>query len=187
MPGSTKVLVEIMLKPSRYACAPSHLTQEQPPFNLVRPHQTAIRTSSMSKIINVDFHLIWEPPVFVRTADGHRQRIDGLEAALQVLNRTWSSAVRSPLRCRKAQVRRCNQSAGQHRPGATDFRRGGPCRGGLSMNAGVDAMSLPVNPTLLEREYFRSLHVARTCLKEAGWASIVAFTTVGSSRPSSRR
>ncbi len=58
----------------------------------------------------------------------------------------------SSLRCRKAQVRRCNKSAGQHRPGATDFCRGGPCRRGLSMSAGVNAMCLPANPTLVRSE-----------------------------------
>ena len=68
--------------------------------------------------INVDFHLIWEPPVFVRTADGHRQRIDGPDAALQLLNHAWPSAVR-PL-CDAAR-RRCVDAIS--RRGSTDLVR----------------------------------------------------------------
>jgi len=43
----------------------------------------------MEKIIDVDFHVTWETPVFVRIGSGFRERIDGPDAALSELLRRW--------------------------------------------------------------------------------------------------
>lgn len=43
----------------------------------------------MKKVIDVNFHVLWEPPVFVRIGDGCRERIDGPDAALSELLHRW--------------------------------------------------------------------------------------------------
>jgi hypothetical protein len=49
------------------------------------------RGSDVEKVIDVNFHVIWEPPVFVRTGEGFRERIDGPDAALSELLHRWPS------------------------------------------------------------------------------------------------
>ncbi|MBB4192408.1 hypothetical protein GGE45_001971 [Rhizobium aethiopicum] len=44
----------------------------------------------MADVIEVDFHLVWQYPVFIRTAESEQQRIEGPDAALDVLNHRWS-------------------------------------------------------------------------------------------------
>lgn len=43
----------------------------------------------MPQVIDVDFHVTWEKPVFIRIGDGSRERIDGPDAALSVLSNRW--------------------------------------------------------------------------------------------------
>jgi hypothetical protein len=45
----------------------------------------------MNKVLDVDFHVIWKVPVFVRIGSGMRERIDGPEAALAALLHRWPS------------------------------------------------------------------------------------------------
>lgn len=45
----------------------------------------------MERIIDVDFHVTWETPVFVRIGTGFRERIGGPDAALSELLRRWPS------------------------------------------------------------------------------------------------
>jgi len=44
----------------------------------------------VEKIIDVDFRVTWEPPVFVRIG-GFRERIDGPDVALSELLHRWPS------------------------------------------------------------------------------------------------
>jgi hypothetical protein len=50
---------------------------------------TLTEGSFMEKIIDVDFHLIWTSPVFLRLGEGLRERIDGPDAALAQLHNRW--------------------------------------------------------------------------------------------------
>ncbi|TCL66393.1 DUF982 domain-containing protein [Rhizobium sp. BK251] len=43
----------------------------------------------MHKVNEVNFQMMWTPPVFVRIGSGLRERIDGPEAALQALTHGW--------------------------------------------------------------------------------------------------
>ncbi|EPE96616.1 DUF982 domain-containing protein [Rhizobium grahamii] len=45
----------------------------------------------MEKVIDIDFHVTWKAPVFVRIGDGIRERIDGPDAALAALLHRWPS------------------------------------------------------------------------------------------------
>ncbi|MDF0664150.1 MULTISPECIES: DUF982 domain-containing protein [unclassified Rhizobium] len=45
----------------------------------------------MDKVIDVDFHVTWQSPVFVRIGDGMRERIDGPDTALAALLHRWPS------------------------------------------------------------------------------------------------
>jgi hypothetical protein len=45
----------------------------------------------MEKVLDVDFHVTWRAPVFVKIGSGMRQRIDGPEAALAALLHRWPS------------------------------------------------------------------------------------------------
>ena len=45
----------------------------------------------MADIIEVDFHLVWRYPVFIRTVESQRQRIEGPDAALDALNNSWAT------------------------------------------------------------------------------------------------
>ncbi|ARO29100.1 hypothetical protein NXC14_CH01108 [Rhizobium sp. NXC14] len=47
--------------------------------------------SAMEKVINIDFHVTWKPPVYVRIGDGMRERIEGPDAALAALLHRWPS------------------------------------------------------------------------------------------------
>ncbi|WP_426232381.1 DUF982 domain-containing protein [Pararhizobium sp. DWP3-4] len=49
----------------------------------------------MDKVIDVDFHVIWQSPVFVRIGNGMRERIDGPDAALSALLHRWPSSGQS--------------------------------------------------------------------------------------------
>ncbi|WP_245309916.1 MULTISPECIES: DUF982 domain-containing protein [unclassified Rhizobium] len=46
---------------------------------------------AMADIIEVDFHLVWRYPVFIRTGQSQRQRIEGPDAALDALNNSWAT------------------------------------------------------------------------------------------------
>ncbi|MDF0663677.1 MULTISPECIES: DUF982 domain-containing protein [unclassified Rhizobium] len=43
----------------------------------------------MDKVIEVDFKVTWQTPVFVRIGNGFRERVDGPDAALQALAHRW--------------------------------------------------------------------------------------------------
>jgi len=45
----------------------------------------------VEKVIDVNFRVLWEPPVFVRIGNGFRERIDGPDAALSELLHRWPS------------------------------------------------------------------------------------------------
>ena len=45
----------------------------------------------MDKVIDVEFRVIWKPPVYVRIGDGMRERIEGPDAALVALLHRWPS------------------------------------------------------------------------------------------------
>ncbi|MDR9776005.1 DUF982 domain-containing protein [Rhizobium hidalgonense] len=46
----------------------------------------------MDKVIDVDFRVIWQAPVFIRTGTCVRERIDGPDAALQALANRWPAS-----------------------------------------------------------------------------------------------
>jgi hypothetical protein len=46
----------------------------------------------MNKVIDVDFCVTWQSPVFVRIGNGMRERIDGPDAALAALLHRWPSS-----------------------------------------------------------------------------------------------
>ncbi|MDR9805719.1 DUF982 domain-containing protein [Rhizobium hidalgonense] len=46
----------------------------------------------MDKVIDVDFRVIWQAPVFIRTGTWVRERIDGPDAALQALANRWPTS-----------------------------------------------------------------------------------------------
>lgn len=41
------------------------------------------------QVIDVNFHVTWEMPVYIRIGGGSRERIDGPDAALSVLSNRW--------------------------------------------------------------------------------------------------
>ena len=43
----------------------------------------------MNRVIDVEFRVIWKPPVYVRIGDGIRERIEGPDAALATLLHRW--------------------------------------------------------------------------------------------------
>jgi hypothetical protein len=43
----------------------------------------------MDKVIDVDFEVTWQAPVFVRIGNGFRERVDGPDAALEALAHRW--------------------------------------------------------------------------------------------------
>ncbi|MDK4734771.1 DUF982 domain-containing protein [Rhizobium sp. CNPSo 3490] len=45
----------------------------------------------MADVIEVDFKLVWQYPVFIRTTESEQQRIEGPDAALDALNHRWST------------------------------------------------------------------------------------------------
>ena len=49
----------------------------------------------MDKVIDVDFPVTWQSPVFVRIGNGMRERIDGPDAALAALLHRWPSSSQS--------------------------------------------------------------------------------------------
>ncbi|KAA0695597.1 DUF982 domain-containing protein [Neorhizobium sp. P12A] len=42
-----------------------------------------------TQIINLEFHVLWRSPVFVRMGKGPRERVDGPDVALGILLRRW--------------------------------------------------------------------------------------------------
>ncbi|MFP3547306.1 DUF982 domain-containing protein [Rhizobium sp. SIMBA_035] len=65
----------------------------------------------MDKVIDVDFHVTWQSPVFVRIGDGMRERIDGPDAALAALLHRWPSSSQSEYAIAK---RRCVDAIARH-------------------------------------------------------------------------
>lgn len=49
----------------------------------------------MDKVIDVDFRVTWQSPVFVRIGNGMRERIGGPDTALAALLHRWPSSSRS--------------------------------------------------------------------------------------------
>jgi hypothetical protein len=43
----------------------------------------------MQQVIDVNFNVTWEMPVYIRLGGGSRERIDGPDAALSVLLNRW--------------------------------------------------------------------------------------------------
>jgi Protein of unknown function (DUF982) len=43
----------------------------------------------MQQVIDVNFHVTWERPVYIRIGGGSGERIDGPDAALSVLSNRW--------------------------------------------------------------------------------------------------
>jgi hypothetical protein len=62
-------------------------------------------------VIDVDFHVTWEPPVFVRIGNGSRERIDGPDAALSELLHRWPSNAYAEFAVAK---RRCVDAITRH-------------------------------------------------------------------------
>jgi hypothetical protein len=46
----------------------------------------------MNKVIDVNFCVTWQSPVFVRIGNGMRERLDGPDAALAALLHRWPSS-----------------------------------------------------------------------------------------------
>jgi hypothetical protein len=65
----------------------------------------------MQKVIDVDFHVTWKTPVYVRIGNGMRERIDGPDAALGALLHRWPSTTRSEFGIAK---RRCVDAIAHH-------------------------------------------------------------------------
>jgi hypothetical protein len=43
----------------------------------------------MEKVFDVDFHVTWTTPVFIRIGDGRLERVEGPDAALTALQDRW--------------------------------------------------------------------------------------------------
>lgn len=65
----------------------------------------------MQKVIVVDFHVTWKPPVYVLIGNGMRERINGPEAALTALLHRWSSTNHRQFGIAK---RRCVDAIARH-------------------------------------------------------------------------
>jgi hypothetical protein len=65
----------------------------------------------MEKVIEVDFHVTWQSPVFVRIGDGIRERVDGPDAARAALLHRWPSSSQSKYEVAK---RRCVDAIASH-------------------------------------------------------------------------
>jgi hypothetical protein len=65
----------------------------------------------MDKVINVDFRVTWESPVFIRIGNGMRERIDSPDAALAALRHRWPSSNHSAYELAR---RRCADAVSRH-------------------------------------------------------------------------
>jgi hypothetical protein len=65
----------------------------------------------MDKVINVDFRMMWQSPVFVRIGNGMRERIDGPDAAVAALLHRWPSTSQWEYAAAK---RRCIDAIAKH-------------------------------------------------------------------------
>ncbi|MBW6425383.1 DUF982 domain-containing protein [Rhizobium sp. XQZ8] len=65
----------------------------------------------MDKVIDVDFHVTWQSPVFIRIGNGMRERIDGPDAAVAALLHRWPSSHQSEQAVAK---RRCVDAVANH-------------------------------------------------------------------------
>ena len=72
----------------------------------------------MDKVIDVDFPVTWQSPVFVRIGNGMRERIDGPDAALAALLHRWPSSSQSEYAVAK---HRCADAIASH--GSLDLAR----------------------------------------------------------------
>ncbi|WP_426232143.1 DUF982 domain-containing protein [Pararhizobium sp. DWP3-4] len=66
----------------------------------------------MDKVIDVDFRVTWQAPVFVRIGNGMRERIGGPDSALAALLHRWPSSSQSEYAVAK---RRCVDAIARHR------------------------------------------------------------------------
>ncbi len=73
----------------------------------------------MDKVIEVDFHVTWQTPVFVRIGNGMRERIDGPDAALTALLHRWPLSSQSEYAIAK---RRCGDAIARN--GRPELARG---------------------------------------------------------------
>lgn len=48
--------------------------------------------SPVNNVIDVDFYVTWQTPVFVRIGNGMRERLNGPDAALAALLHRWPSS-----------------------------------------------------------------------------------------------
>lgn len=65
----------------------------------------------MEEVIDVDFHVIWKAPVYVRIGGGMRELIDGPDAALAALLHRWPSTNHGAFDIAK---RRCVDAIARH-------------------------------------------------------------------------
>lgn len=65
----------------------------------------------MENVIDVDFHVIWPSPVFIRIGSGMRERIGGPDAALSALLHRWPTGNNSEYLAAK---RHCMNAVSQH-------------------------------------------------------------------------
>lgn len=65
----------------------------------------------MHRVIDVDFCVTWQSPVFVRIGSGMRERIDGPDTALAALLHRWPSSGQPELAMAK---RRCVDAIAKH-------------------------------------------------------------------------
>jgi hypothetical protein len=65
----------------------------------------------MEKVIEVDFHVTWQSPVFIRIGNGMRERINGPDAALAALLHRWPSSRQGEYAVAK---RRCVDAISKH-------------------------------------------------------------------------
>ncbi|WP_276121883.1 DUF982 domain-containing protein [Pararhizobium qamdonense] len=65
----------------------------------------------MDRVIDVNFKVKWQSPVFVRIGNGMRERIGGPDAALAALLHRWPSSSRSEYALAK---RRCVDAVARH-------------------------------------------------------------------------
>jgi hypothetical protein len=65
----------------------------------------------MDKVIDIDFHVTWQSPVFVRIGNGIRERINGPDAALVAHLHRWPSSRQSEYAAAK---RRCVDAIASH-------------------------------------------------------------------------
>jgi len=65
----------------------------------------------MDKVIDVDFRVTWQSPVFIRIGNGMRERIEGPDMALAALLHRWPSCTQSQYAVAQ---RRCVDAIAKH-------------------------------------------------------------------------